>query len=114
MRSPDAVIRKFERLLRREAAALRAARLGDLPAIVKAKEDFVAAAPRMMLPERDARRLRDMAAQNAVLLQAVMLGLQSAISRIDTLRGAGPGLVTYDKEGRRQSFGTGGSTPRRA
>lgn len=93
--------REMEALLGAEREALLSGALGQLPALIAAKERLLPGLE--SAPPADAalaERLHRRAAANQVLLDAALKGLRAARERIETARAGGPPLSTYDASGR--------------
>jgi hypothetical protein len=91
----------LEDLLDRTHAALLA---GDLAALSGLDERLAAAAEALPAPSlATARRLQRKAERNARLLQAAGRGLRAARARMAEIA-TGPGLATYDAQGRKAAL----------
>lgn len=91
-------------LLDDQADALRAGRVGDLPALAVRMTALVADGLTRIDPAT-ARRLRDRVARNASLAQAAEKGLRAARRRLAEVSGVVQGGRTYDGRGQMAAIG---------
>ena len=69
--------------------------------------------PSAKITEIGLQTIRQKAARNAAILLAAQKGIRSAQRRLDELRQAALGLVTYDRSGRRAEVSEGRSLTQR-
>ncbi|MEI4472720.1 hypothetical protein [Frigidibacter sp. MR17.24] len=96
----------LERLLRREAALLRAGEIGRLPELLGRKAELIARIEQRGATPAAVRRLQLLAARNGRLLAAAIAGVTSAVDHVEALRRAGGRLESYDARGRARVIAT--------
>lgn len=92
--------------------ALLAADLAALPDLTRSLEAELQRAMAGMNGD-DLRAIRQKADRNAVVLLAAQRGIRAARRRVEEIRSAASGLVTYDRSGRRAEVGETGALAKR-
>jgi len=109
---PDDPVARLTTILDAVRTALSTADYGALEALTTAMAEELA----RLEQSRSGTgliRLQRKAERNAACLLAAQRGLKSARRRIEDIRSARSGLVTYDNAGRRSAPGPGGQITRR-
>lgn len=102
-------------LMADEAEAVRRGALSDLGALAARKADLLKALPALAGQARaeDLARIRAAAEANGRLLSAALRGVEAALARLASIRGAAMRLDTYDSAGRGQTVSFSGNTVER-
>lgn len=106
VRSADTVADRLAEIIGAEIEALRRGGLHEVALLADEKAKLVAELSALSIAPDTARRLRRIARENLVHLDAARRGIRAARLRVEGVLRTARGLDTYDREGRPQVVGS--------